>query len=672
MKKIYTKKLKNKTAEFFTAQKINISDAKLNAGYRLRWTEEGLLGEREAEASGEKIGRNISYKKINWLIIFLIVGFLFLFAKTAYLQINKNGYYGEIASYNRIRKEYIKSDRGVIYDSNKKIITVNKPVFYLQVIPADILSDKISEYQRNKITESIGAILGSDIEKELDYLLIKNKNKNLESYQPAILKEGLEYEQAIKLRLVVQNMPGISVQTKYKRQYNISGDSLSHILGYMGAVSKEEYEANKDKYLISDSIGKVGLEKYWEDQLRGEYGEKYIEVDALGKEKRIINKKDKQDGYSLLLALDSTLQNKIEQEINGQLKETGAERASAVALNPNNGEILAMVSLPGFNSNDFAGRISPEVYEQLVNNKNMPLFNRAVKGEFPTGSTFKMAVASAALQEGVINNNTKFNSTGGVAIKEWFFPDWKAGGHGISDVKKALAWSVNTFFYNISGGVPDYQGLGVAKITDYARLFGFGEKLGIDIPGESDGFLPSKQWKRETKGEIWYPGDTLHLAIGQGDITATPLQVAAYTAFFANSGKLYRPHLVKQLLYSDDSLYKKIEPEILRYDFIEPEHIKTVREGLRGCVTYGSCKSLQVIPVEIAGKTGTAQWSSTKSTHSWFTGFAPYENPEIVITIIIEEGGEATEAAVPVANRVLRWYFSGRPGLTESKSGDNL
>ena len=657
MKKIYTKKFKRNRDNLFAVKTDSINDPKLSAGYRLQWTEEGLMGGREAEASGEKIGRNISYKKISWLIIFLAAGFFILFTKTAYLQIAGNSYYHELSEHNRIRKEPIISDRGVIYDKDENILTENKPIFYVQIIPADILSDQVSEEKRQEIIKIMGDIFGQSVEEDIDYLLIKHKYKTLESYQPQSLIDDISYQDAIKLMLSTQNMPGLSVKTRYERKYNLPGLSLSHVLGYTGIITKEEYEKN-EYYLMTDHVGKVGLEKFWEDELRGEYGEKYIEVDALGKEKRIISEVEKQDGHSLKLAIDSALQKKLEEEIVFQLGEVGASRASAIALNPNSGEIMAIVSLPSYNSNDFAGKISAEKYKELINDKNQPLFNRAIKGEFPTGSTFKMAVASAALQEGIINKNTKFNSTGGVGIKEWSFPDWKAGGHGITDVRKAIAWSVNTFFYNISGGVPDIPGLGVEKITDYARLFGFGQVLGIDLPGEASGFLPSQAWKKEAKNEIWYPGDTLHLAIGQGDITATPLQIAAYTAFFANSGKLYKPHLVTELLNSDNSLYKKIKPEILKYNFIEPEYIKIVREGLRQCVTDGSCASLQILPVESAGKTGTAQWSSEGETHSWFTGFAPYDNPEIAITVIVEEGGESTDVAVPIARRVLQWYFS--------------
>jgi len=643
-----------------------LADSKLSAGYRLRWTEEGFMGEREAETAGEKIGRNISMRKLKLLAILLAAGFLLLSLKTAYLQLYNGGYYRELAAYNQIRKQKIKSDRGIIYDSNYNILAKNSPVFYLQVVPADILANENAGYDKKIMTEAIGNILGKEIEEDLDYLLIKNKRQTLESYQPQVIADNIEYSKAMQLLLSVESMPGVSVEMRFKREYILPSLSLSHALGYTGIITPEEYEALKPKYSLTDHLGKTGLEKSWEEELRGEYGEKYIEVDALGKEKRVINEAPEQDGRSLVLAIDGRLQQKLEEEVEAQLKAVNLKKSSAVIINPNNGEVMALVSLPAFNSNDFAGKISSEKYQELANDENMPLFNRSISGEFPTGSTFKPVVAAAALQENIINENTAINSVGGIGVKSWFFPDWKAGGHGTTDVRKALAWSVNTFFYYIGGGTLQYSngieeyvgGLGVKKITDYARLFGLGKPLGIDLPGEASGFLPSKEWKDEAKQEPWYIGDTYHLAIGQGDISATPLQVAAYTMFFANGGALYRPHLVKELLDQHDNLVRKIEPEILRHDFIDAKNIKTVRQGLRDCVVYGSCQSLQSVSVPMAGKTGTAQWSSTEKTHSWFTGWAPYENPELVITVLVEGGGESTDAAVPIAKRVLEWYFS--------------
>ncbi|MEK7097236.1 MAG: penicillin-binding transpeptidase domain-containing protein, partial [Patescibacteria group bacterium] len=293
-------------------------------------------------------------------------------------------------------------------------------------------------------------------------------------------------------------------------------------------------------------------------------------------------------------------------------------------------------------------------------NPDNPLFNRAVSGEYPSGSTIKPVMAAAAFEEGVITEKTSFLSSGGLRIGEWFFPDWKAGGHGVTNVRKAIAESVNTFFYYIGGGFQDFIGLGIERIVKYEKMFGLGSQTGVDLPGEASGFLPSKEWKEKTKNEKWYIGDTYHVAIGQGDLTATPLQIAMFTGFFANNGKIYRPHFVREILDSKDNPAKEIEEDPIRENFISDYNIKVVREGMRQTVTAGSARSLSLLPVEAAGKTGTAQWSSKKDPHAWFTGFAPYDYPQIVFTILIEEGREGSTVAVPIAKEFLEWYFGER------------
>jgi len=272
-------------------------------------------------------------------------------------------------------------------------------------------------------------------------------------------------------------------------------------------------------------------------------------------------------------------------------------------------------------------------------------------------------LAAAALEEGIINENTSFISTGGLRIGEWFFPDWKVGGHGVTNVRKAIAESVNTFFYYIGGGYGDFVGLGIDRMVRYEKIFGLGKQTGIDIIGEAKGFLPTKDWKETIKGERWYVGDTYHAAIGQGDITVTPLQVANYTAVFANGGLLYRPHFIRQVLSSDDKIIRQVDHKPIKSNVVSSENIKIVREGMRQTVAAGSARSLASAPVAVAGKTGTAQWSSNKPNHAWFTGFAPYDKPQIVITILIEQGGEGSSVAVPIAREVLEWYFSNKVPL---------
>ncbi len=374
----------------------------------------------------------------------------------------------------------------------------------------------------------------------------------------------------------------------------------------------------------------------------------------LGRETSIITKEDPLNGANLILSIDATLTAKIEQILEARLGTSA--RASVIVMNPQNGEIFSLVSVPTFDSNAFAHGISSEQYNSLLQDPNQPLFNRAIGGSFASGSTFKPVVAAAALAEGIIDSNTSFISTGGIQVGLWTFYDWKAGGHGVTNVTRALSESINTFFYYIGGGYENFVGLGVERIMSYAQRFGFGHALGIDIPGEGNGFLPSKAWKEEQKGERWYIGDTYNVSIGQGDLLVTPLQIASMTSVVANGGILYQPHVGHAL--EIDDWEQKTEPIILDDSVVDNQAIQIVREGMRQAVISGSARRLSSLPVTSAGKTGTAQWSSTRQTHAWFTGFAPYENPEIAITVMVEEGGSGDVVAVPIAYDILEWWFT--------------
>jgi penicillin-binding protein 2 len=327
-------------------------------------------------------------------------------------------------------------------------------------------------------------------------------------------------------------------------------------------------------------------------------------------------------------------------------------------MNPQNGAILAMVSQPSFDNNSFSLGIKQADYDTLKNDPDTPLLNRAISGEYPSGSTIKPIIAAAALEEKIITPSTGFLSTGGLRVGQWFFPDWKAGGHGWTNVTKAIAESVNTFFYYIGGGYEDFVGLGVERIGQYLRAFGLGQPSNIDLTGESSGFVPTAEWKKQTIGEPWYIGDTYHLAIGQGYLLVTPLQVANYTSAFANGGRIYKPRVVQEILNNDGSVYEVKEPKIIAENMVSPENIETVRQAMRQTVVSGSAQSLKSLPVAVAGKTGTAQFDSRKPSHSWFTGFAPFDNPQMVLTVLVEEGGESTDSAVPIVKDFWQWYFS--------------
>jgi len=316
-----------------------------------------------------------------------------------------------------------------------------------------------------------------------------------------------------------------------------------------------------------------------------------------------------------------------------------------------------MISYPSYDNNIFIQGNDSE-YQELSQNIDKPFIFRALAGEYPPGSIIKPLLAIAGLSEGIITSKTNIFSSGGIRIGQWFFPDWKEGGHGNTNVVKALAESVNTFFYYLGGGFNDFKGLGQGKIRKYLSTFGLTRKTGIDLPGEKDGFIATPEWKREYKNEPWYIGDTYHLSIGQGDVLVTPLQVTNYTMLLANNGTLFVPHIVKAFRDPVDNTIKNKSLQIVSKDLFNLEDSILVKEGMRAAVTQGSARYLNDSVVEVAGKTGTAQVGGDKPPHAWFIGFAPYDNPKIVLTILIENGGEGSTIAVPAAKEIISFLFA--------------
>lgn len=612
---------------------------------------------------GEVVGKTFEYGKLRIIGFFAFFFIALLVARSAWLQIYKADYYASQAEGNSVRSERIGAQRGIIYDRDQKPLVRNVADFMLSVVPADFPT---LEEDRSKVLSVAAAMIFPDNATTAAAFVIESERKigeikwgSLESYRPLFLIDGIPYENAMRLYLSARDLGGLSVSAEGQREYLHGGVlSLSHILGYTGKVSPDDLEKFGDDYLPIDYIGKTGLESYWEKELKGTDGYKKYEVDALGNRKKIISDTPADDGHNLVLSLDWDLQKKAEEILKTNLAAMKLARGSAVVMNPKTGELLALVSLPAYDNQLFADGISTEQYLALSEDKTQPLFNRVISGEYPSGSTVKPMMAAAALQEKIVSEKTTVFSTGGLKVGIWFFPDWKAGGHGYTDVRKALADSVNTFFYYIGGGYQDFPGLGIERIVRYMKLFNLGEKTGVDLPNESEGFVPSKEWKEKVKGEKWYIGDTYHLSIGQGDLLVTPLQVAQWTAFFANRGKIVRPHLVKYILNKDNRLISAVDNKPLKEGIIDDYNIEVVRQGLRKTVTSGSAKRLQDLPVDSAAKTGTAQWNTTKDPHAWFTAFAPYKDPEIVVTVLVEEGKEGSQVGLTVAKDIMKYYFT--------------
>ncbi|MDD4290449.1 MAG: penicillin-binding protein 2, partial [Patescibacteria group bacterium] len=485
------------------------------------------------ESSGN-IGILLNKHRFSIMTIFMLFVWLIILGRVFYLQILSGDDYRLFADENRIRVKRVDPNRGIIYDRNMKPLLKNGASFSLQILPIDLPknNDELLKTQ-NILRYSIG-------DQELDLSKYISRDV-LENFKPRIVKESLSYDDAMRLMVITKNLNGVSVVINNKREY-IYKEPLAHILGYMGKISEKEYSELKDAgYFLDDKIGKTGIEYEYEKDLRGLIGKRKIEVDSLGREIKEVAFDKPQDGTNLVLSLDLDLQLKAYELLNNLLKKTGFKKANIVAIDPRNGRVLTLISIPSYDNNIFSEKLNNEDYKKLIEDPDLPMFFRAVSGEYPPGSTFKLIMAAAALQENLVDKNTSFMSSGGIKYGAWFFPDWKAGGHGSTNVLKAIAESVNTFFYTIGGGYNNFDGMGLEKIVEYAKRFGLSQKLEIDLPGEASGFLPSQKWKQEVKNVPWYIGDTYHLSIGQGDALATPLQVAMLTSVIANGGKLYEP-----------------------------------------------------------------------------------------------------------------------------------
>ncbi|MBI5038031.1 MAG: penicillin-binding protein 2 [Candidatus Kerfeldbacteria bacterium] len=618
--------------------------------YRVAWVENSYIPTRDSDTY---LTSNFDVRRLRWVFIGILIFFGILLFRTAYLQIISGGDFRAAAEDNRIRIHEVKAPRGILYDRHGTILARNVANFTLSVTTADFPEDLTTRAAIiNKLSTKIG----------IDESELSDKINALEPYlfEPRVIVEHIPYDTALLLQIESASLPGITIQADTFREYT-GGEYFSHNLGYLSKISETQLTEHPE-YLYDDVIGASGIEQFYESTLRGTYGKKEVEVDSLGKEIKVLSEQLPSPGKNIILTIDAELQKTLGEALSEYMSShKNVTGGAAVAIDPKTGGIRALVSVPTYDNNEFNKGISADRYAELIANDKRPLFNRPVSGEYPSGSTIKPLIALAGLEEGIITPQTTVSSTGGIRIGEWFFPDWKAGGHGQTNLAKAIAESVNTYFYLVGGGDETHTGLGVDKIRSYLEKFGLNTLLGIDVPGESDGFLPTKEWKEETKGERWYIGDTYHLSIGQGDLLVTPLQVANYIAMIANGGTVFQPRLADSFSSPDGLNVQPVEPKIIRDHVASEKNLKAVQNALREAVLSGSARRLQELPVAAGGKTGTAQFGADNKTHSWFTAYAPFDNPEIAIAVIVEAGGEGNDAALPVALKGLQYWFRDVP-----------
>ncbi|MBI4359211.1 MAG: penicillin-binding protein 2 [Candidatus Nealsonbacteria bacterium] len=598
-------------------------------------------------------------RKILWgFLVFSLISLSLLWLKTFQLTVINGPALAETAFRNVTRLTPLRADRGIIYDRNSQKLVSNLPSFDLMVDKRDLPQDE------NQKKREIDAVAGY-IKK--DPVLLQKEIEDSKA-EAVIVEANLDHETLVILETKLNDLAGFQIEQNTVRSYP-DGPLFSQILGYNGRINPQEFQALKnDDYFISDYIGKQGLEKSYEEILRGKPGVFEVKKDATGQKSRGEVKSQPEAGQSLVLWLDADLQKKLQTELGRIINEIGSRKGAAIALDPKTGGVLALVSWPSFDNNLFSQGISIENLQKILADPNQPFFNRAAAGQYASGSTIKPLIAAAALQEKTISPEKQILDQGFIEVKNQYNPEitYVFRGlepHGWVDLRKALAVSSNIYFYTVGGGYQNQIGLGSTRIKKYLELFGWGKKTGIDLPGETSGLIPDHHWKEENVGESWYVGDTYNLSIGQGYLQISPLQEAVAFAALANGGRLLRPQMVQKIVAGSPAsasprIVQEFSPELIRQLPIDEKNIKTVLAGMRDAVVYGSASTLNSLPVRVAAKTGTAQTPRKDYYHNWVTVLAPLDDPQIVLTVMIEDVPGVRAAVLPVAKETLEWYFT--------------
>jgi penicillin-binding protein 2 len=574
-----------------------------------------------------------------------VIGVLLLAARLWDLQIIRGAEMATLSENNRIRLRRVAATRGRVVDRQGVVLIDSKASFDAVLVPEDTRDlDATVELLAQFLDQSVS-----------DTQAIVARAAGRPAFEEVVLRRGLEFDEVAAIETHQLDLPGVSLRITPSRSYPY-GPTLAHVLGYVGEVTQDEIERDR-RYRPGDVAGKAGLERAWEPYLRGVHGGQQVEVDALGRELRVLNEAEAIPGHTLVLSVDLALQQAAEQAL-------GDRAGAIVALDPRNGDVLAMVSEPSFDPNEFTGGIRPELWRELTQHERHPLNFRATQGQYPPGSTFKIIMAAAALEEGIINPFTRIHCRGHLPFGNHVFRCWRKGGHGSMNVHEALVNSCDVFFYQIG------QRLGIDTIARYARDFGLGTTSGIEIGHERSGLIPDSAWKRRTFKQPWYAGETLSVAIGQGYVTATPLQMAQAAATIA-TGKRYKPRLVQRVEALDGSVVKAVDPEVVAQLPIRDTALRQVQEALVDVVARGTGKKAGLRDVAVAGKTGTSQvvtlgkervpaaklkWN--QRDHAWFVAYAPADDPTIAIATLVEhaDGGGGAVAA-PITHDILQTYF---------------
>lgn len=585
-------------------------------------------------------------RRIIWLSFAAAFLFFLLLSRLWYLQVIAADDLLNQSENNRLRFVPVAAPRGAILDRNGKVMVTNTPSFSVAVIPQDV-KDK------EQLVQHLSRFLLLPPEE------IKEKWKKGQGrakYYPLVVASNITRDQMEFLEENRLALSGVNIEMKPVRAYPY-GLLASHLLGYLGEISEEELDEERYRdYFAGDYTGKSGIERNWEKFLHGVDGGRQIEVDARGRFLRIVEESNPTVGNSVVLTIDVEMQKAVEAAF-------GEKAGAAVALDVNTGEVLAFASKPDFDPALFMGRMPPDIWKGYLADERRPLENKALRGMYPPGSTFKIITAIAGLEEGLIDEHSGVYCTGKYQFGNRSFRCWEKKGHGSVSLRKALRESCDVYFYQLG------QRLGVDRIAKYARMFGMGEPTGVGLEQEKSGVVPTQAWKRKRHGKPWYPGETLPVAIGQGYVLTTPLQLALMTATVANEGTIYQPHLVRKIIDSDGKVLKEFTPHASGKVQLKPSTYRLVKEGLFAVVNEprGTGGAARMWELKVAGKTGTSQvvkLSGNKGyipykfrDHALFVAFAPYEKPEIAVAVVVEHGEHGGSSAAPIAAKVIRAYF---------------
>ena len=575
--------------------------------------------------------------RLQFLSVVIVLIIAVLIGRAGYLQVYDGELYARLAEGNRIRIIPAEAARGTFYDRNGELLVTNRPGFAVSLLP---LTEPVSPEVIARVSKLIHVPI-AEIQQKIDTHV---------GFDPIRIKTDVLPDIVTLIEEQKDDYPGVVIEVLPIRDY-IYGEYAAHVFGYVSEINEEELERRKNEgYKSGYIIGKFGLERIYDKEVRGINGGDQVEVDVSGRPVQLLGRQSPVPGNDLVLTIDKHLQEAAEQAVDAQLAIVHANAAAAVVMNPQTGEVLAMVSRPAFNPNLFAGGISTQNWNVLNNNPYHPMDNKAITGEYPPGSTFKIVTGTAALAEHKVTPQEKIFDAG----HHWIIPKTNAGGEALGwiNFQEAMAHSDNVYFYEMGNR------LGVDALERYARMFGLGTRTGIDLPYEAEGLVPNRKYKAENyeDGE-WYLSETFDAAIGQGFNLVTPLQAAMVMGEIAANGKRYQPHLVQRIVDVNGNTVREFQPKLLSELDVSPSVIRNIQEGLHSVTKIGTAAGVFAgFPIDIAGKTGTAENSQGRD-HGWFVAYGPYVNPNIVVAVIVEQGGFGSLSAVPIGRRIMEAAF---------------